>query len=144
MEKSLAKEMCIKFKSEEIRQLDRIAARVIRKRKRCGHLRCVWTKRFGKRYIDCQQGEAKRSQDRVTVVNRHHYHCSSCRFVCKSRCFYTCFCIACYFVHVIYVAILYMNYPRRMERRLRIFSKFCKGVYWWELRCWRRCGVNCT
>ena len=29
-------------------------------------------------------------------MNRHHYHCSSCRFVCKSRCFYTCFCIACY------------------------------------------------
>ena len=29
-------------------------------------------------------------------MNRHNYHCSSCRFVCRSRCFYTCSCIACY------------------------------------------------
>ena len=41
MEKSLAREMCIKFKSEEIRQREKIVAGVIRKRKRCGRLRCV-------------------------------------------------------------------------------------------------------
>ena len=96
MEKSLAKEMCIKFKREEISTTGEDCSKGNSKEKEVDGQRRVWTKRFGKRYIDCQQGKAKRGQDRVTVVNRHHYHCSPCRFVCKSRCFYTCFCIARY------------------------------------------------
>ena len=78
--------------------LEIIAARVIRKRKieevvRSFALRACrrsdsadsdWA-------IDCQQGEAKRSwRGSVTV------HCSFFSFVWRSRCFYACFCIACY------------------------------------------------
>ena len=70
MEKSLAKEMCIKFKSEEISTTGglKIAAR------ERGAVVCVACRRRDSESddIDCQQGEAKRSQDRgfVTDCNR--------------------------------------------------------------------------
>ena len=41
MEKRFAKGMCITLKSEGSGQLKKIAARVIRKRKRCSRLCCV-------------------------------------------------------------------------------------------------------
>ena len=64
--------------------------------------------------------------------DKHHYHCSSFSLVCKSRCFYSCFCIACYcfscnnFIKAS-VAMLY-------RREASSIWRFCicqrVGVYW--------------
>ena len=43
---------------------------------------------------------------------------------------YTCFCILCIVFHVIiYVAILYMNYPRYGAEIVHFQQVFYKGVY---------------
>ena len=59
------------------------------------------------------------------LCDKHHYHCSSFSFVWKGRYFYTCFSVLCVIAfHKVYVAMLWI------DRRLCIFSKFCKGEYW--------------
>ena len=69
---------------------------------------------------NCQQGEAKRSRRGSVTV-----HCSSFSFVWKGRYFYTCFSVLCVIAfHKVYVAMLWI------DRRLCIFSKFCKGECW--------------
>ena len=77
MEKRLAKEMCINFKSEEISTTGEDCSKSNSKEKEVRSFALLVAKRFGKRCIDC--------------------------FI---------FVFVIVFHVIIYVAILYMNYPR--------------------------------
>ena len=96
MENILGTDMCIKFESEEISITGDYCSKSDSKDLGKGTVVCVACSRSDS---ESDRLSTRRSKTQLPWFrnrsDKHHYHCSSFSFVWKSRCFYTCFCIAC-------------------------------------------------